>query len=213
MKEIKKSRERKIEKEILGVLVFLGVLIVIFLIASSYFRNLNNFDYKGLTFSKERVGDIEVYHHNYYLKVAEKLINYNLYLRIDPRYNNITLTGEKSKLLAPGAVAYVSINSDGLQECRYSPLAVGSISSFLSDNQMTVIGGNLDFWNAGLKRDEWITCQNKPGNRVVEIEKGNETSVSIQGNCYRIEVADCQILDAVEKLEVQSIIDSKRVRA
>ena len=166
-----------------------------------------------MTFSKERVGDIEVYHHNYYLKVAEKLINYNLYLRIDPRYNNITLTGEKSKLLAPGAVAYVSINSDGLQECRYSPLAVGSISSFLSDNQMTVIGGNLDFWNAGLKRDEWITCQNKPGNRVVEIEKGNETSVSIQGNCYRIEVADCQILDAVEKLEVQSIIDSKRVRA
>ena len=76
---------------------------------------------------------------------------------------------------------------------------------------MKVIAGNLDFWDAGAKRDKWVTCENQPGNRVVEILKGNETKVSIERNCYRIEVADCQILEAVEKLIVQSIVDARKV--
>ncbi len=210
MIKIKKTKERKIEKEIIGILIFLGVLVVIFLIASTYFKSRNYFDYEGLTFQKKSVGSLQVYHHNYYLKFAQKLINYNIYLHNDPRYNNVTIEGDKSKLLAPGAVVYVSVNSDGLQECRAGALAVGTISSFLSDNQMKVIAGNLDFWDAGAKRKNWVTCENKPGNRVVEIVKGNETKVKIEGNCYRIEVSECQILEAVEKLEVQSIIEVRK---
>ena len=211
--EIKKSKERKIEKEILGVLVFLGVLIVIFLVASSYFRSLNSFEYQGLSFSKKRVGELQFYHHNYYLKVGQRLINYNLYLRFDPRYNNVTVEGDKANLLDAGSVAYVTVNSEGLQECRFSNLAVGTISSFLSDNQMEVIGGNLDFWDAGATGVQWITCENRQGNRVVEIYQGNETKVSIDGKCYKLEVADCQILEAVEKLEVQAIVDARKVVA
>ena len=213
MAEIKKSKERKIEKEILGVLVFLGVLIVVFLIASSYFRSLNSFEYEGISFSKKRVGEIDFFHHNYYLKVGQRLINYNLYLRNDPRYNNVTVEGTKADLLAAGSVAYVTVDSAGLQECRLGNLAIGTISSFLSDNQMEVIGGNLNFWDAGAKGDQWITCENRAGNRVIEIFRANETKVSIEGKCYRLEVADCEILEAVEKLEVQAIIDAKKVRA
>lgn len=209
---VKITKERKLEKELFGVLLFLGGIIAVFLLASSYFKSLNQFEYQGLAFTKESLGQIIVYHHNYYFKVADKLINYNLYLRHDPRYNNVTVSGERSRLLAPGAVVYVSVNGEGLQECRYGPLAVGSISSFLSDNQMTVIGANLNFWDAGAKRDEWVTCQNRPGNRVVEILKGNETNVHIENNCYRISVANCHILEAIEKLEVQSIIDAQRIQ-
>ena len=208
----KQTKERKLEKEILGVLIFLGVLIGVFVIATSYFKSLNYFEYEGLTFSKKRVGNIEVFHHSYYLKVAEKLINYNFYIRGDPRYNNVTVEGKKSKLLAPGTVVYVTVNSKGLQECRYAPLAVGSFSSFLSDNQMTVIGGNLNFWDVPIKNDEWITCENKPGNRVVEIFEGNETKVTIQGNCYRISVNNCEILEATEKLETKSLVDARKVK-
>ena len=212
--KIKKTKsapkERKIEKELLGVLIFLAVLVVVFVVASSYFKSLNYFEYKGLTFAKERLENIPIFHHSYYLKAPSGgLIQYNLYLRNDPRYSNVTLEGV-SNLLAPGAVAYLSVNSDGLQECKYGLLAVATISSFMSDNQMKVIAGNLDFWDAGAKRDKWVTCENQPGNRVVEILKGNETKVSIERNCYRIEVADCQILEAVEKLIVQSIVDARK---
>ena len=204
------TKERRIEKELLGVLIFLAVLVVVFFIASSYFKSLNYFEYKGLTFAKERLENIPIFHHSYYLKAPSGgLIQYNLYLRNDPRVNNVTLEGV-SNLLAPGAVAYLSVNSDGLQECKYGLLAVATISSFMSDNQMKVIAGNLDFWDAGAKRDKWVTCENQPGNRVVEILKGNETKVSIERNCYRIEVADCQILEAVEKLIVQSVVDARK---
>ena len=202
---------RKIERELLGVLIFLAVLVVVFMIASSYFKSLNYFEYNGLTFAKERLENIPLFHHSYYLKAPSgRLIQYNLYFRNDPRYNNVTLEGN-SNLLAPGTVAYLSVNSDGLQECKYGSLAVATISSFMSDNQMNVIAGNLDFWDAGAKRDKWITCKNQPGNIVVELLKGNETKVTIENKCYKIEVADCQILESVEKLIVQSIVDARKV--
>ncbi len=204
-------KERKIERELLGILVFLAILVVVFVLSTAYFKSLNYFEYNGLTFAKTRVGEIPLFHHIYYIKSqAGKLIQYNLYLRNDPRYNNVSIEGIPSRLLSPGAVVYLSVNSDGLQECRYGSLAVATISSFMSDNQMKVIAGNLDFWEAGLRKDKWVTCENQPGNRVVELLKGNETRVSIKGNCYKIEVADCQILEAVEKLVVQSVVDARK---
>ena len=211
-KKPKVTKERRLEKEILGVLVFLAILIVIFFVASSYFKSRNFFEYEELTFAKQRLGNIPIYYHTYYFKAPDgKVIKYNMYLRNDPRENNVSIEGGKSRLLAGGQVAFISINSEGLQECRYGQLAVGTLSSFLADNQMTVIGGNLDFWNAGAKRDDWITCENKPGNRVVEILAANETHVSIDKNCYRIEVNNCEILEAVEKIMVESVIDARKV--
>lgn len=207
----KKAKERKLERELLGVFVFLAVIIVVFLIASAYFKSLNFFEYEGLTFSKQRIGEIQVFHHSYYVKLpAGSLVLYNFYIRKDPRENNVPVSG-KSNLMNPGSVVYLSVNSDGLQECRYGPLAVGSLSSFITDNQMKVIAGNLDFWDAGLNKNLWATCENKPGNKVIEILKANETKITIEGNCYRIEVANCEILEATEKLEVQSILDAKKL--
>ncbi|MEK6908579.1 MAG: hypothetical protein AABX23_00830 [Nanoarchaeota archaeon] len=204
------KKERKLERELLGILGFLAVLVIVFLIASAYFKSLNYFEYEGLTFSKKKIGDIPLFHHTYYIKTQSgAFAQYNFYIRTDPRENNVSLTG-KSNLMVPGSVVYISINSEGLQQCRYGALAVGSLSSFISDNQMTVVAGNLDFWQAGSRRDLWATCENRPGNKVIEILKSNETKVSIEGNCYRIEVANCEILEAVEKLETQSIVEARK---
>lgn len=211
VEKINKKKERKLEKELLGILIFLGVLVVVFIVASAYFKSLNYFEYKGLTFSKKKLGEIQLFHHSYYVKTLDgQLAQYNFYLRNDPRTNNVLIEG-KSNLLSAGSVVYLSVNSEGLQECRYGSLAVGTLSSFMTDNQMRVIAGNLDFWQAGARRDLWATCENKPGNRVVEILKGNETKVKIERNCYKVEVANCEILEAIEKLEMQSLIDAKKV--
>jgi hypothetical protein len=210
MKNKTNKGERKLEKELLGIFGFLAIIVIVFLIASAYFKSLNTFEYQKLTFTKEKLGEIPLFHHTYYIRTASgQIAKYNFYLRNDPRYNNVSISG-KSNLLNPGSVVYLSVNSDGLQECRYSQLAVGTISSFLSDNQMKVIAGNLDFWQAGARKDLWATCENKPGNRVVEILKGNETKVTMENNCYRVQVSNCQILEAIEKLETQSLIDARR---
>ena len=211
VKQIEKKKERKIERELLGILGFLVALVVVFLIASAYFKSLNSFEYEGLTFSKQKLGEILLFYHSYYIRTSTgDIAKYNFYLRNDPRENKVPVYG-KSDLLSPGSVVYLSVNSDGLQQCKYGSLAVGTISSFMSDNQMNVIAGNLDFWQAGARRDLWATCENKPGNRVVEILKGNETRITIEGNCYKVEVSNCEILESIEKLEVQSLIEVKKV--
>ena len=206
------KKERKLEKEILGIFIFLGAIIVVFLVASWYFKSLNHFDYEGLSFSKERVGSIVVYHHSYYFKTpSRKLIHYNLYLRTDPRTSNVTITGG-NVTFEHGKPTFVSVNSDGLQQCTYAPLALASFTSFLADNQITLVAGNLDFRDAGAKRDSWITCENRPGNKVVEILTSNETKISANGNCYRVEITNCEVLDALEKLTVQSLIDAPKAK-
>ena len=107
-------------------------------------------------------------------------------------------------------VIFVSVNSSELQDCRQSILAVGGLSSFLSDNQIFVEGGTLDFWDAGYKRQKWITCDNRPKNVVIEISKGEETKINIDGNCHQITVNNCEILQVTEKYEIQSILDAKK---
>lgn len=209
----KVPKERKLEREVLGILLFMGVLVVLFIIASSYFRSLHSFEYKGLTFSEERLGTIPIFHHSYFFKAKDgRLINYNLYLRTDPREMDwIQVNGDKLTL-NQNEVVFVSVDTPALQECKYSPLAVASISSFLADNQINILGGNLNFWDAGNKRQDWITCDNHKGNKVIEIKKGNETRIDLHGNCQEIQIADCKVLEAVERFEVQTIVDAQRVK-
>lgn len=209
----KQVKERKLEKELLWILVFMGVLVVIFLVTSAYFKSLHSFEYKGLTFNEERIGTIPIFHHSYFFKAGDGgLINYNLYLRNDPRLiERIPVEGDKIAF-NQGEVVFVSVDAPGLQECRYGPLAIASISSFLKDNQMSVLGGNLDFWDAGNKRQDWITCENTRGNKVIEIRKGNETRIDVNGKCHVIQVNECEILESVERFEVQTIVDAQKVK-
>ena len=209
---VKKSRrgkkERRLEKELLGILAFMAFLVIVFLISSSIFRSFNSFEYEGLTFTKERVGEIPVYHYYYYFKDGGRIIKYNLYLRNDPRTIEVPVEGDKILFDRKGKL-YLSINSTGLDQCRYSVLAIADLSRFLTENGINVEGSNLDFWKAWAIRQEWATCENKPDNSVIEIREGSETKISIDDGCYTISVANCEILEATEKFKVQSILDAK----
>ena len=211
--KLSKKKERRLEKELLVILVFIGVLVGIFFLASWYFKSLHSFEYKGLAFSEERAGNIPIFHHSYFFKAFDgRLINYNLYIRTDPRtLDSIPVTGNKISF-SQQEVVFISVNATGLQQCPYSPLAVASISSYLADNQMKVKSGNLDFWDAGYKRQDYVNCDNQHGNKVIEITTGNETKITVNGKCYRIEIADCQVLQGTERFEVQAILDAQKVK-
>ncbi|MCH7568205.1 MAG: hypothetical protein IIA87_02175 [Nanoarchaeota archaeon] len=205
----KTKGERKIEKELLWIVGFIAFLVIIFLVASSIFKGFNQIEYEGLIFTKERLGEIPVYHYSYYFENKGVIIKYNLYLRNDPRTLDVPVEG-KDIIFDRGKRVYISVNASGLQQCPYSVLAVADLASFLSDNQFNVKGGDPGFFEAGAKRQEWVTCENKPGNVVILIVEGKETKITINNNCYEITVANCEILEATEKFRVQSIIDAKK---
>ncbi len=207
----KNKKERRIEKELLLVIGFMGFLVLMFFIASSIFKSFNTFEYQGLAFTRERVGEIPVYHYYYYFKDSGgKIFQYNLYVRYDPRENDVVVEGDDIEFNA-NKKTYITLNeTESLQRCKESVLAIAGLTSFLTDNQLNVGGGSTDFWEAGRKGQEWITCENKPNNVVISIMEGEETKIKINGKCHEITVANCEILQTTEKYEIESIIDAKK---
>jgi len=92
----KTKNERRVEKDLLYIVGFFGFLIVLFLVASSIFSSFNTVVYNNITFNKEKFGDIPVYRTSYMFRTPEtgQVINYNLFVRINPLENTVSLLGE-----------------------------------------------------------------------------------------------------------------------
>src|SRR3989344_2045965 len=77
---------------IAGVMIACLLILILFPYISKQF---NSFKYQNLVFTKERFADINVYHHYYYFSDEKgQQYQYNLYLRNDPRKNNVSVEGE-----------------------------------------------------------------------------------------------------------------------
>jgi hypothetical protein len=207
-KKPKTQKKGKRDKELYWVAGFMVGLILLFLVAHFIFKGFNNFEHEGLTFTKERFGEITVFHYYYHYEYNGQLFKYNLFLRIDPRKNDVPV--ESGKILYPkGKIVYLSINGTGLEECPESSIAVASLSGFLTDNQINVKGALQDEEAAEENNVRYVTCESHPNNTVILLQSGNETKIESDGSCHTINVANCEMLKAAEKFIVQSILDAK----
>lgn len=192
---------------ILGIMtVLLATILITYWARESYY----SFDYQGLHFTREMYGKITVFHYFYYLKdSSNKTYQYNLYLRNDPRENNVSIMGNiryyKDKY------TYISVNTTGLINCSDGPMAVGSLSAFLTNNFITVRAATTEANSSTMKNVPVVTCDTYPDNTVIILQTANSTQVEKKGNsCHIIKIAQCSdALPAVEKFEIQSILDAK----
>lgn len=212
-KEEIKEEKRKLEEEgkqaawIIGIMIGLVVLV---LVVYFMIKGMATFNYKGLTFTREKFGELMVYHYFYYFNDSSgQIYKYNLYLRNDPRDNNVPVDGTPLEF-NKGKRVYISLNKSGIKDCNDSVIAVTELAGFLANNKIDVRGAtvNKSEFEANLTK-YYATCENNPNDKVIVIESGNETKIVAKGDCYRIRVADCNILNATEKFEVQAILDAK----
>lgn len=217
-KGIKKISKK--DREIYWVFGIMLALIAVFLISFSVFDGSKKFDYNGLTFTKESFGEIPVYHHFYYYSnpgitgsaVSADVIKYNLYLRIDPRENDVPASGEI--FLSLGYETYISVNPIDLTQCEYSSVAIANLAAFLVDNQVPVKSASPNKTMAEEAQAVYATCDTHPENAVIIIESGPASRIYKENdNCYIISVADCEVLEATEKFITKSIIDANRRKA
>lgn len=203
------AKERKIEKEVLWILIFMAAVVVVFLVVSAVFRSLSEFDYKGLHFSKEKFGGLVVYHYYYYFTGTDgKIIKYNLYLRNDPRTNTVPVDG--SPILFDKQPIYITVKTANLTDCSDNILAIGDLARFMGENSLDVKSGNMDFVEAATDGQEYVTCENKNQNDVIQILAGNETRIDVKGDCATITIGPtCDMLPAVERFKIQTIVDKK----
>lgn len=213
-KETNAKDARKNEKSegkelywIIGVMIFCILVLISFPWIAKKF---NTFKYEGLTFTKERFDQLSVYH--YYYNFADdsgQLYQYNLFLRNDPRKNNISV---ESEIVYPksGKTIYLTFNASEVLQCPNALRDVASISSFFSNNMYNVKSGINDKESAQENNVSYITCDSHDDEMILLIEM-RESGIKKQGNCYILSAANCEdLLSAVEKFEVQSIIDAKK---
>tara|TARA_Y100000034_G_scaffold49522_1_gene61246 strand:- start:1292 stop:1951 length:660 start_codon:yes stop_codon:yes gene_type:complete len=212
----KKRTTKKINKEtkqLYWILVVMAGLILFFLLISVGIQSTKKFEYDGLVFTKETFGEIPVFHYyRYFNSPNGELIKYNLYLRKDPRKNEIPITGEI--FLPIKQTVFISVNSTGLggeeDECEFNAVAVAGLTNFLRDNGLSAKGAIPDKGIAEENKFEHATCDTHIGSVVILIQKGEKTEIKMKGlSCYIMDIADCGLLDAVEKFEVEALVQAR----
>ncbi|MEK6889339.1 MAG: hypothetical protein AABW80_04500 [Nanoarchaeota archaeon] len=188
-------------------------LIILGAVIGYFFKGIGTYTYEGLAFTKERYGDVVVSHYSYLFKdkISQELLRYNLYLRIDPRENNVPVEGE---VLFSKSDIILSVDTTYLQQCSDSIIAISMLQDFIKNN-----GFNLKTGVGQLEQNDnrtdipFVNCETHPNDLLIQLKEGSETKiVQTDGNglCYEINVNDCEILPAVEKFVIRSIIDAKK---
>jgi hypothetical protein len=196
------------------VAILAVVAVVAFFASKMYFANSGIIDYQGLIFNEEKVGKLTFYRHTYSFLDTNGggTINYNLYVRNNPEDNDVPVDGE-IKFAEANSVIYFGIDTSGLSNCSDTTIAVASLSQFLSGNQFSVKAGVKDVEVAQRNNLTNINCEKFNNNQVVMLEIGEKSRVTKEGSCYRIQTSSCDdVMAAVEKFEIQSIIDARTRR-
>lgn len=207
------KQERLIERDLTKIILFGVGLVVLYLIASYYFKSFNHFEYEGLSFTRERFDQNTVYHYYYYYKdKSGQLVQYNLYLHNDPRYNNVTIEGDP--LLLSKRYVYLTYDDSFPVDCRYTGSSTVDFNLFLKQNQLTVFSGVTNQTDADITNRTHITCETQPSAaEVFEFRGGDTTKIVVEGNCHKVYIGpDCLIREATEKLKV-AIVSEARKRA
>ena len=92
----KKNVVKKEEKQLTIFFVIIGIIFAAFLIPFFYSQSLNSFDFIYSNWTVEEFQDIKIFH-GQFTAFADRSVNYNLYLRNDPRKNNIMSSGNFTK--------------------------------------------------------------------------------------------------------------------
>jgi hypothetical protein len=196
----------------LGIIVGLIILYFIFSVFSVNINNLlgkaKTFKYNGLDFIIETENGATLYHHSYLIKYEKsKAYKNNIFLRKDPRKNKVPVEG---KILFLGErVIYSTMNTSGLLNCSDILRDVSFIPYFLTNNLYDVIVSLADEKEAKESNVLFVTCEKDTDKKIIFIKAGNETRIVKEGNCTTIMVANCELLDASEKLQVQYLIDER----
>jgi hypothetical protein len=211
---IKKS-DKKVSKKIQNrqmywIVWIMATLLVGILVFWYLTQTMHSFNYRGLSFTKERASeDLFVYHYyNYFKDPQGQLYKANTYLRNDPRRNDVPI--DVTTEFPFGKYVFVSINQTGLSNCTDSSLAIATITQFFTNNLLTVKGATVDKDEATNQSLRYVTCETDPNNPVIIFKSSDKTEViETKQNCYEIRIANCEILKAVEKFELQTLIDAK----
>jgi hypothetical protein len=192
----------KTEKIFLVILalIFLVTIIIFGILKYSKIKAREKFEYGGFTYYIEDYGKLKFYHTKFYL--PERNLTFNLYLRNDPKTNNVSLRVKGLKEIKPLTYIAIDQNFDD-KNCTELTLASYSLSLFLAtitNLESAVYYENYSFPTyKNLLVIKNINFSDENNVTLIILKYGDEEKVENINNTIIIQGVNCQILKASEK--------------
>jgi hypothetical protein len=195
-----KKEMKKHEKILKNIFITLGVLVVLFVGVYFFIGSTKHFEYRGVGFSI--VDEIAPYMVSVPVRYQDGVTgevvsaDYNIYLRKDPRkLEDVFVDGEI--VFRPNMV--ISIDDEKLFCDGDRIIAIGNLQK-LNLFGIDMIAKNESEIKLYIPQSEYM---------FLEIKEGNETSIiQKNGNRYEMNVADCEILEATERLMLEAFVQA-----
>lgn len=199
-----KKRENK---TLIWFFVVVGVVFASVLIPFFWIESSKVFEFGGIDWVIEDYENLRIFHGRF-VSLVNPNLNYNIFLRTDPRINDVEVSGKLDDFKFGGVISL----SPEVDACR------GDLSRVMLDlgaymKQGIGVGviesGSSDEEIANSTSRRFATCDNVVDRTVVVVDIGENGIVKSEVNpsCYVIEAKDCDDSAAVEKFMVKSIMD------
>lgn len=187
---IKKGQVKSENKILKSFFLWIAIITFVTIIVFWSFYSSQNFEYKGFKWDVIKEGEVIFYHTSFPLIYQGEKVNYNVYLRNDPRkLEKVPFNGELNLL------EMMVINNTDSFVCE----GKGGIA-MLNFQQIL---GNLGM---NFMKDPNATCDSEGRYMFVQIQEGDETGIVQTGpSCYTLNVNDCEILEVTERFLVESL--------
>jgi hypothetical protein len=191
--------EKKYKKQFVWVVLVILAVFAVFLGTYLYIASLGKFKYDGVHWETSDYNGAKLYHSIFPIQGTD----FNVYFWTDPRKNNISVNVTDFKFY-PDMV--VSLQPEA-GACMSAQMAGVNLGQFLGAAKRRVTGAVTDKQTAKELTVPYVTCADAGNQTVIVMQKSDIPSIEQQGDCYIINVGDCENQPAVEKF-IGSIISS-----
>ena len=211
-----KSKEKKFlqkeDKQLIWFFAIIAIIFIGFLGAYFYVQSLKKFEYAGISFKEEKYGNLKFYHGVFPIIYDGVLYGYyNLYLRNDPRKNNISIN---TKFSFNKKIIFSLEPAAG--NCYEASLAQVELGKFLRIFPWVreVEGAVNDEEIAKAMNLSYATCEHANENQtIIIVRKSDYPSIGKEKeNCYYINVGNCENVKAAERFIIGVIAQINNVK-
>jgi len=201
-KLIKENPNKAVERQFFWLVgIIIAIILGFVLIPVLYHQIFEKFEYGGVKFEKIKEGQLTFYHGQFPIIYKGNFYAvYNIYLRHDPRKNQIPLETN----LSLSKKISISLN-DGAASCTDAMLGQMELGKFFSAFPFVNKNITTGFYNASLAKEfniSPITCDNASKDHTVLIIQKSQTPSIESGsaeNCYVLNIGECKYLETVER--------------
>ncbi len=193
-KKLRKKQEKQIR---IFIIVMLSLLIFILLIYV-FIQATLKFSYAGLEFEKLRQGELILY----------RTPIFPIFLREDPReLRDIPIEGKISLQRKIG----ITGDKGFLESCEDSTLAGTSLSIFYGRTGLEPFSASTNETEAEEFNVVHVKCGLGTDYSVIMFEEGEENKIRKKGECYILEVNNCEFMKVSERFIVASYAHSRGI--